>query len=190
MSNHDLIWCEPALENWLRGGESQDNLKFICPPVGFMDRPLVGRFVMAVGLHLTLRLGLTDSIDCFTQDRFSPLLNGIPPLWPFLSSQKTITQPLLPRHWQGQGCQRIITLRVGFSSSRLQGGEREPKHEHDSFYFHISSSSFLFPVCLIPLVPTLLPPFTHFFSSYSPPSFLLCVRVCARASFPVVCKRE
>lgn len=62
---------------------------------------------MAVDLHLTLGLWLKGGIDCFTQDRFSPLVNGIPPLWPFLSSPKTITQPLLPRHWQGQGCQWI-----------------------------------------------------------------------------------
>ena len=40
--------------------------------------------------------------------RFSPLVSGTAPIWPSLSSQKTITRALLPRHWQGQGGRRWI----------------------------------------------------------------------------------
>jgi len=56
---------------------------------------------------LTLGLWLKHNIDFYTQ-RFSPLVSGVARLWPPLSSQKTITQPLLPRHWLGQGWHWIV----------------------------------------------------------------------------------
>lgn len=190
-----IIWSSSVLlrgeSSWGEWARFMDIIRWCRPQEGrFGPQALkVVRSVMAVDLHLTLGLWLKDSIDCFTQDRFSPLVNGIPPLWPFLSSQKTITQPLLHRHWQGQGCQWIVEdyyFKSGIQFKQAPGRRKGTEAwawliliSNPCLHVFVSHLIFLLSFSSLSHPPRAqLPPFTHFFSSYSPPSFFLCVCVC------------
>lgn len=71
----------------------------------------------------SLRLWLKDNIDSF-----HPLIDGVATLGASLSSQNTITVPLLCRHRQGQGWRWIgedYYFYCGIQLNRLLGGERK-----------------------------------------------------------------
>lgn len=149
---------------------------------------------------LTLGLWLKHNIDFFTREWFSPLVSGIAPLWPSLSSQKTITQPLLPRPWQGQGWQWIVEdyyfhsgIQFKQAPGRRKGAEgrgcgwREGKADFSSFQslfpcLSFSSSSFLFfslshpPHALTPSITLLFIPSLFLPTCVCVFHFLSCVR--------------